>query len=138
GAGLTVDVEVGDRLYFLADSIAGTAGDDLLWAPRVAYTRAVVPGEGSDAKDVTGRQDEREPYGAPRFVFDAGADFRIAGFRGARWTAPAGGTVSILGSLVKQATPAGVTLTVEKGSLVLRSWSFTAAQAGSFDVSLPD
>ena len=140
GEGLTVAVKKGDGLYFLAGSIFGTAADDLLWAPRVTYTSAVVPGESADPQDVTGRQDEREPYGARRFVFDAQEDFRLAGYRGARWTAPAAGSVHVLGSLTKQATPADVTLTVLQIAIppVVHSWSFKADQAGSFDVVLPD
>lgn len=38
GAGLSLDVQAGDRIYFLASSIRETSADALLWAPRVTYT----------------------------------------------------------------------------------------------------
>src|SRR6185436_18526568 len=61
GGGLHLDVEAGDSLYFLANSIRDTNADALLWSPVVSY---------SDRDPQA-----REPWGAPVFVFDASADF---------------------------------------------------------------
>jgi RHS repeat-associated protein len=83
GDGLTLQVTAGDRLYFLAGSIARTDHDALLWAPRVTYTSAVLSGH---SQDVSGRGDV-DSSGAPLFVFDARDDFRLAGYP------PSGGEV---------------------------------------------
>ncbi len=116
GGGLTLSVKEGDRLYFLASSIEKTDHDALVWAPRVAYSLAAVPGEINP--DVSGRQEEREVYGARRFVFDAGEDFRLAGYRRSRWSAPAAGRVRIVPGSISFDPPPGspveVTAVVEK------------------------
>ena len=86
GDGLTLRVNAGDRLYFLAGSIARTDHDALRWAPNVTYTSAVLSG-GKDPQNVSGRLGEVDSSGAPRFVFDARADFRLQGYP------PAGGEI---------------------------------------------
>ncbi|HKV12820.1 MAG TPA: SpvB/TcaC N-terminal domain-containing protein, partial [Thermoanaerobaculia bacterium] len=90
GGGFQIDVVAGDKLYFVTSSIRDTSADDLLWSPRVAY--------------VGGDPEALEPWGTHPNVFDAGEDFRLAGFFGAGWTAPVDGTVRILGGLAKQTT----------------------------------
>jgi RHS repeat-associated protein len=119
--GLGRDVKAGDSLYFLAGSVRDTAADDLLWAPAVSY-------DGKDAQ-------AREPYGARTFVFDAGEDFTLAGYRGASWLAGAAGTVRISGSLVKQGTSDDVVVSVAKNDLaqVVFTRTFAAAEQASFD-----
>ncbi len=101
GGGLGLDVAAGQSLYFLAGSVRETGADALLWAPAVSY-------DGQDPE-------AREPWGARVFVFDAGSDFSLAGYRGAAWSAPATGTVRITGPFVKQATADDVTVTVSRG-----------------------
>ena len=122
--GLGLDVQAGQSLYFLADSIRETSGDALLWAPIVAY-------EGGDPQAL-------EPWGARVYVFDAGADFSLAGYRGAAWSASASGTVRVVGPFVKQATADDVTVTVSRGhggseEPSFYSRTFGAAEVGSFD-----
>lgn len=90
GGGLTIDVAAGDDLYFFANSIRDTSGDELLWAPVVTY-------EDRSAE-------AREPHGAREFVFDAAEDFTLAGYDGAAWVAGATGQVRITGALTKQQT----------------------------------
>lgn len=124
GGGLSLDVQAGQSLYFLADSGRETGSDALLWAPVVSYA-------GRDPQ-------AREPWGARAFVFDAGADFSLAGYRGAAWSAPAAGTVRIAGPFAKQATADGVTVTVSRGhggseEPPFYSRTFAAAEVGSFD-----
>jgi RHS repeat-associated protein len=121
GGGLQLDVQAGQRLHFLAHAIDDTDGDALLWAPRVTY----------DGRD----PDVLEPWGAPVFVFDAGDDFRLAGPPGGAWTAPAGGTVRVLGSILKQPTSDDVTVTIRKNGTVIHSLALAAADAGSFDAA---
>jgi RHS repeat-associated protein len=79
GDGLILQVSAGDRLYFLAGSIERTDHDALLWAPNVTYTSAVLPGN-KDPQGVSSRLGEVDSSGAPRFVFDAHADFRLQGY----------------------------------------------------------
>jgi RHS repeat-associated protein len=127
GGGLTLAVTAGDRLYFLADSIQDTAADDLLWAPRVTYT-------GHSAAELAAS----EPWGAPLFVFDGAADFRLAGFAGSGWAAPAKGTVRVTGRLVKQATADAVVASIVRqragaADLTVYTKSLAAADTGSFD-----
>jgi len=121
--GFSRDVKAGDSIYFLAGSVRDTSGDALLWAPVISY-------EGSDPQ-------AREPYGAQTFVFAAGQDFRLAGYGGASWSAGAGGTVQITGSLVKQETSDDVLLTVAKNhsglEQILFAHSFAAAEPAIFD-----
>jgi RHS repeat-associated protein len=124
GGNLVLDVHAGDALYFLAGSIRDTSTDDLLWSPRVTYLD-------QDAE-------AREPWGARVHTFDAGEDFRLAGFRGAGWTAPADGVVRVAGGIAKQTTSDDVTVTVRKsrdGSFEppLYQRTLTAAETGSFD-----
>jgi RHS repeat-associated protein len=119
GGGLTLSVSSGDRLYFLADPVAETSGDALLWAPRVTY-------EGRDAGAL-------EPFGSPVFVFDTGDDFRLAGPPGGAWSATAGGEVRVVGPLAKQATADDVTATVLKNGAPVWSRTFGAGEAGTFD-----
>ena len=121
GGGLELDVAAGDRLYFLAGSLAGTAADALLWAPRVTYL-------GRTAEELA----TREPHGAPVWVFDAGDDFRLAGPPGGGWEAPADGTVHVLGGLVKQATADDVRWAVKKNGTTVASGVLPAAASGSF------
>lgn len=154
GDGLTLQVHRGDRLYFLAGSIAKTDQDALLWAPRVAYAEAWLLDNGPfpERTDVTGRQEEREPYGARRFVFDAADDFRLTGARNTLWSAPADGEVRVLGSIVKQVTSSDVWAHVEQRILIphpifpnqhiplwitLKTQRLAAGDAGTFDMSLP-
>lgn len=119
--GLILDVAAGDRLYFMADSIAETSADALSWAPNATY-------QGRDA-------DAREPYGARIFVFDAAADFRLAGSPGGQWVAPATGTVRVIGDIGKQATSDDVVVTITRTrgdeSTVLYTRTLPAAQTGS-------
>ncbi|MFL6201629.1 MAG: toxin TcdB middle/N-terminal domain-containing protein [Thermoanaerobaculia bacterium] len=119
GGGLELDVQAGDELYFLAASGRDTSADDLLWAPRVAYL-----GEDAEA---------REPYGARVHVFDAGEDFRLAGFAGAGWAAPFAGTVRVTGGLVKQTTSDDVTVRVRTNQSTVYSRTLGAGETGSFD-----
>src|SRR6185312_6942587 len=72
------------------------------------------------------------------YVFDAGADFSLAGYRGAAWSASASGTVRVVGPFVKQATADDVTVTVSRGhggseEPSFYSRTFGAAEVGSFD-----
>ena len=117
--GLSLDVAAGDSLYFLAGAGHDTEADALLWSPAVSYG-------GRDPQ-------AREPWGAPVFVFDASADFNLAGYRGASWHAPSAGTALIAGPLVKQATSDDVTVTVSLGADPIYSRTFAAAEQGSFD-----
>ncbi|HEX3552181.1 MAG TPA: SpvB/TcaC N-terminal domain-containing protein [Thermoanaerobaculia bacterium] len=122
GGGLTFSVQAGDRLYFLADSLRDTSNDALLWAPRVTYT-------GQDAA-------AQEPWGANVFVFDGGADFRLAGPPGGPWLATEAGTAQVQGPIVKQPTADDVTVTVVKNgdtSHPIYQRTFAAAETGSFD-----
>ena len=122
GGGLTFSVQAGDRLYFLSDSIRDTSNDALLWAPRVTYT-------GQDAT-------AQEPWGSNVFVFDGGADFRLAGPPGGSWLATADGTAQVQGPIAKQATSDDVTVTVVKNGDTghpIYQRTFAAAETGSFD-----
>ncbi|HEX7185573.1 MAG TPA: SpvB/TcaC N-terminal domain-containing protein [Thermoanaerobaculia bacterium] len=119
GGGLSFDVTAGDSLYFLASSVRDTDADALLWSPVVSY----------------GDRDPqaREPWGAPVFVFDASADFNLAGYRGASWYAPAAGTARIAGPFIKQATSDDVTVIASLGIDPVYSRTFAASEEGSFD-----
>jgi RHS repeat-associated protein len=120
--GLSLTVQAGDRLYFLADSIRDTANDALLWTPRATYT-------GQDATAL-------EPWGSSVFVFDGGGDFRLAGLPGTSWVATDDGTAQVQGPFVKQTTSDDVTVTVLKnGDMVSPVYqrTFAAVQVGSFD-----
>jgi RHS repeat-associated protein len=120
--GLTLDVQSGDSLYFLAGSKRETSADALLWAPVVAY-------EGEDGE-------AREPYGARVYVFDASGDFRLAGYRGTSWASPAAGTVRVTGPVVKQETSDDVIVTVTRSRDLLTpvyTRTLRASETGSFD-----
>jgi len=119
GSGLDLSVASGDRLYFLASSVSETSADALQWEPRVTYT-------GAD-------QDAVEPYGAPVFVFDGGADFRIAGPPGGGWVAGAGGRVNVFGPLVKLPTADDVTASVAKNGAEIWARALAAGETGTFD-----
>ncbi|HEX3130666.1 MAG TPA: SpvB/TcaC N-terminal domain-containing protein, partial [Thermoanaerobaculia bacterium] len=123
GGGLALDVQAGDELFFLAGSVRDTSADDLLWSPRVTYLDR-------DA-------DAREPWGPRVHVFDAAEDFRLAGFRGAGWQAPADGVVRVIGGIAKQSTSDDVTVRVVRTRGVipetLYSRTLAAAETGTFD-----
>ena len=122
GGGLTFNVQAGDRLYFLSDSIRDTSNDALLWAPRVTYG-------GQDAA-------AREPWGSQVYVFDGGQDFRLAGAPGGFWLATQDGTAQIQGPIVKQPTSDDVTVTVVRNgdsAHPIYQRTFAAAETGSFD-----
>ncbi|MFL6194314.1 MAG: SpvB/TcaC N-terminal domain-containing protein, partial [Thermoanaerobaculia bacterium] len=122
GGGLSLDVNAGDSLYFLAGSRRETSADALLWAPVVAY-------DGTD----TGA---REPYGARVYVFDGAGDFRLAGYKGASWASPAAGTVRLTGPIVKQVTSDDVVVTVARSRDLLSpvySRRLGASETGTFD-----
>jgi RHS repeat-associated protein len=120
--GLPLQVQAGDRLYLLADSIRDTSADDLLWTPRVTYT----------AGDPTAL----EPWGTRVWVFDGGADFRLGGNPGVPWMATAAGTAQVAAPFVKQPTSDDVTLTVvQNGNTAAPVYqrTFHAADQGTFD-----
>ena len=121
--GLSRDVRAGDTLYFLAGSVRETSADALLWTPSASY-------DGRDAE-------AREPYGARTFVFDAGEDFRLAGYRGASWRASAAGTIQISGPILKQETSDDVVVTVARNRAgteeTLFTRTFAAAEQTTFD-----
>lgn len=122
GAGLNLNVQAGDRLYFLSNAIRETSADALLWAPRATYT-------GQD-------QEALEPWGSRVYRFDGGDDFRLAGPPGSSWLATGNGTAHVQGALVKQTTSDGVTVQVIKngdGDHPLYERTFTADETGSFD-----
>ncbi|HKI02567.1 MAG TPA: glycohydrolase toxin TNT-related protein [Thermoanaerobaculia bacterium] len=122
GAGLTLNVQAGDRLYFLANSIRETSADALLWAPRVTYT-------GQD-------EEALEPWGSRVYRFDGEEDFRLAGPPGSSFLATGNGTAQIQGAFVKQTTSDGVTVQVIKNGDAdnpLYERTFTADETGSFD-----
>jgi len=120
GGGLSLDVDAGDRVYFLTDSIRETSADALLWTPRATY----------DGQDLTAL----EPWGAPVYRFDGGEDFRLAGPPGGSWLATGNGTAQVQGALVKQATTDDVTVAVLKnGFFPVYHRTFAAAETGSFD-----
>ncbi len=122
GAGLDLNVQAGDRLNFLTDSIRETSADALLWTPRVTYT-------GQDATAL-------EPWGSHVYRFGGGEDFRLAGPPGSSWLATGNGTAQVQGALVKQATSDDVTVQVIKNGDAAHpvyERTFTADETGSFD-----
>ncbi len=122
GSGLTLDVQAGDRLYFLANAVRDTSSDALLWAPRVAY-------DGHDA-------DLQEPWGSKVWVFDGADDFRLAGPPGTSWLATGNGLATIQGAIVKQTTSDDVTVKVIRNTDTdnpVYSHTYAADETGSFD-----
>jgi len=119
--GLSLDVSAGDSLYFLAASVRDTSADDLAWTPVVTY-------DGQDPQ-------AREPYGARVFVFDADADFSLAGYRGASWAAAANGTVRIVGDFVKHETSDDVALTISRTTGGVEHVVFSRTFAASDDAT---
>ncbi|HVR07482.1 MAG TPA: toxin TcdB middle/N-terminal domain-containing protein, partial [Thermoanaerobaculia bacterium] len=121
GGGFTLNVQAGDRLYFLSGSIRDTDSDALLWAPQVTYT--------------AGDPAAQEPWGPQVYQFDGGADFRLAGPPAVAWVATADGTAEVQGAIVKQVTSDDVTVTVvQNGNTASPVYqrTFAAAEVGSF------
>jgi hypothetical protein len=137
GNGLTLEVAAGDRLYFLADAVEETSGDDLAWIPRVRYTDLedcsgdTCPTDSLD----DGQLAMTEPFGAPLFIFDAADDFHLAGANGGAWAASASGEVQILGSIHKQPTADDVVATIRKNGEVIHRLELAAAEEGEIEVT---
>lgn len=121
--GLAVDVQSGDRLYFMADSIADTSDDALSWAPTLGY-------QGKDTSAL-------EPYGARIFAFDASADFSLAGSPGGEFLALAAGTVRIVGAIDKKVISDDVEVTItrirDRASTQVYRKQLAAASTGKTD-----
>ena len=84
---LPLTVKAGDRLYTKVNPLNDPGDDELQTAMTVAYN--VDPSIASQV----------EPYGAPIYNFDRGADFRLAGLPQLPWTASADGMVQVGGCL---------------------------------------
>jgi RHS repeat-associated protein len=123
GGGLSLVVQSGDRLYFLARAVSETSGDTVFWSPRVRYT-------GLSAEAAA----RREVYGPPVFTFDAAEDFRLSGTGAAAWVAPAAGEVRVLGTLTKESTADDVVVSVRRNDASpLYQRALAAGESGTFD-----
>jgi RHS repeat-associated protein len=95
-----VQVHVGDRIYFRVQSVLDGVNDEVVWDPELRYSGA---GTRKDAN------------GLDPFVFQASADFVLAGHRDTRVVMPLAGTVRLSGSLQKTGiTTDDVTVVIRK------------------------
>ena len=113
-----VQVQRGQVLYFRVGSVEDGVRDRVEWEPVVSYTAVSrVPGQAPVAVDASIPEDAN---GLDQTVFDAAAEFTLAGRPGTPVVMPVRGTVRLEGELTKSAvTSDDLALIVEKDGVVV-------------------
>ena len=131
---LPLTVQAGDRIYTKVNPLNDPSDDELQTTMTVTYS--VDPSVASQV----------EPYGAPIYTFDRGADFRLAGLPQLPWTASADGMVQVQGCINKASTADDVRVIVTQNDVpssggglgtVVQTFEFDAASSDTGTLCIP-